>query len=98
MLTQKYRKIKASFVKNENIFVFNIIDIFFKEQNYSFGRRKKYSDKSILKILILLKMAKLSYRKSENLFRDHPEFLSLIGIEDIPSFQTILYRTITLEK
>ncbi|WP_129408547.1 hypothetical protein [Marinitoga lauensis] len=42
-------------------------------------------------------MTKLSYRKSESLFRNHPEFLSLIGINEIPSFQTISYRANKLD-
>ncbi|WGS64363.1 hypothetical protein [Marinitoga aeolica] len=97
MLSQNKNDFKASFVKREIIFVFNIIDIFFKEQSYTFGRKKKFSDKSILKILILLKIAKKSYRKVENLFHNHPEFLSLIGINEIPSFQTISYRANKLD-
>lgn len=49
-------KSNTSFVKREIIFVFNIIDIFFKEPKYTFDRKKKFSDKIIFKILILLKI------------------------------------------
>lgn len=89
---------KSSFVKREILFIFNIIDIFFKEPDYSFGRKKKFSDKAILKILIILKMFDKSYRKSEDFFRNNYEYLYLIVIDEIPSFQTISYRAITLER
>lgn len=97
ILAQKKNVFKSSFVKKEIIFVFNIIDIFFKEPDYSFGRKKKFSDKAILKILILLKMFDKSYRKSEEFFENNYEYLTLIGIDEIPSFQTISYRANKLD-
>ncbi|SHF05990.1 hypothetical protein SAMN02745164_01701, partial [Marinitoga hydrogenitolerans DSM 16785] len=72
MLAQKRIEINTSFVKKEILFIFNIIDIFFNEPKYSFGRKKEFSDKAILKILMLLKMAKKSYRKVQKLFDEHP--------------------------
>ncbi|MBM7560429.1 hypothetical protein JOC61_002244 [Marinitoga litoralis] len=39
-----------------------------------------------------------SYRKSEDFFRNNYEYLYLIVIDEIPSFQTISYRAITLER
>ena len=50
------------FCKKRNLIYFQYYRYFFKESEYYF-RRKKYTDKAILKILMLLKMAKKLYRK-----------------------------------
>ncbi len=56
------------------------------------NRRRKYSDKQILKILILLQIFSISYMSSGIFLRNHLEYMELIGIKDIPSFQTLSRR------
>ncbi len=57
------------------------------------SRRRKYSDKQILKILILLQILNISYRSSGIFLENHREYMELIGITEIPSFQTLSRRT-----
>ena len=57
------------------------------------SRRRKYSDKQILKILILLQIFNISYRSSGIFLENHGEYMELIGITEIPSFQTISRRS-----
>lgn len=52
-------------------------------------RKRKYSNRLIAKILVLLQLYGISYRSSARFFENHTEFLSLLGVHDIPSFQTI---------
>ena len=56
------------------------------------NRRRKYSDKQILKILILLQIFSISYMSSGIFLRNHLAYMELIGIKDIPSFQTLSRR------
>lgn len=55
-------------------------------------RRRKYSDKQILKILILLQIFNIPCRSSEILLTNHEEYLEMAGLNDIPSFQTLSRR------
>ena len=57
------------------------------------SRKRKYSDKQILKILILLQIFNISYRSSRIFLENHREYTELIGITDIPSFQTLSRRS-----
>ena len=57
------------------------------------SRKRKYSDKQILKILILLQIFNISYRSSGIFLENHREHMELIGINEIPSFQTISRRS-----
>ena len=57
------------------------------------SRKRKYSDKQILKILILLQIFNISYRSSGIFLENHGEYMELIGIKDIPSFQTLSRRS-----
>ena len=57
------------------------------------SRRRKYSDRQILKILILLQIFNISYRSSGIFLENHREYMELIGIKDIPSFQTLSRRS-----
>ena len=51
------------------------------------------SDRQILKILILLQIFNISYRSSGIFLENHREYTELIGITDIPSFQTLSRRS-----
>ena len=51
------------------------------------------SDRQILKILVLLQIFNISYRSSGILLENHREYMELIGITDIPSFQTLSRRS-----
>ena len=61
------------------------------------SRRRKYSDKQILKILILLQIFNISYRSSGIFLENHREYMELIGIAEIPSFQTLSRRSRLLD-
>ena len=56
------------------------------------GRRKAYSDKSILKLSILLKLCDISYRGAKNFLEKNPKYMELLDLENIPPFQTISRR------
>ena len=58
-----------------------------------YSRRRKYSDKQILKILILLQIFNISYRSSKIFLENHREYMELIEITEIPSFQTLSRRS-----
>jgi len=51
-------------------------------------RRRKYIDKQIIKILVLLQIFNISYRSSKISFNNHKEYLKMIGINEIPSVMT----------
>ena len=51
-------------------------------------RRRKYSGKQIMKILVLLQIFRISYRSSRIFLMNHGEYLRMI-VHDILSFQTL---------
>ena len=55
-------------------------------------RKRKYTDRQILKILILLQISDISYRSSATFLTSHEEYLMMIGLKEIPSFQTLSRR------
>ena len=55
-------------------------------------RRRKYTDRQILKILVLLQIFGISYRSSGVFLRNHEDYLALMGVKEIPSFQTLSRR------
>ena len=55
-------------------------------------RRRKYSDRQILKILVLLQIYGISYRSARIFLTNHEEYLRMIGLKEIPSFQTLSRR------
>jgi hypothetical protein len=57
------------------------------------SRRRKYSNRQILKILILLQIFSISYRSSGIFLRNYREYMELIGITEIPSFRTLSRRS-----
>ena len=56
-------------------------------------RKRKYTDRQILKILILLQISDISYRSSGIFLENDREYMELIGINEIPSFQTLSRRS-----
>ncbi|MCY0851472.1 MAG: hypothetical protein OWQ34_01895 [Thermoplasma acidophilum] len=53
----------------------------------------KCTDRQILKILILLQISGISYTSSRIFFINHEEYLAMMEIREIPSFQTLsMYR------
>ena len=55
-------------------------------------RKRKFTDRQILKILILLQISDISYRSSGIFLTNHEEYLRMIGLKEIPSFQTLSRR------
>ena len=60
-------------------------------------RKRKYSDRQILKILILLQIFVISYRSSGIFLINHEEYLRMIGLKEIPSFQTLSRRSRSMD-
>ena len=53
-------------------------------------RIRKYSNKLIVKIIVILKIYGVFYRSSKYFFINHREFMELLNIQDIPNFRTLL--------
>ena len=60
-------------------------------------RKRKYSNKQILKILILLQIFNISYRSSGIFLTNHEDCIRMIGIKEIPSFQTLSRRARSMD-
>ena len=52
-------------------------------------RKRKYTDRQIMKVLVLLQIFNLSYRSSRAFLMSHGEYIKMIGLREIPSFQTL---------
>ena len=52
-------------------------------------RKRKYIDKHILEILVTLQIFKISYRSARIFLMNNEEYLRMIGIKEIPSFQIL---------
>ena len=52
-------------------------------------RKRKYSYRQIIKILVLLNIFNTSYRSPEIFLINHEEYLIMIDFKEIPSFQTL---------
>ena len=52
-------------------------------------RKRKYTDKHILEILVTLQIFKISYRSARIFLMNNEEYLRMIGIKEIPSFQIL---------
>lgn len=61
------------------------------------ARKKKDTERQILKTLILLQVFGPSYRSSGIFLRNHEEYMEMIGILEVPSFQTLSRRARTLD-
>ena len=55
-------------------------------------RKRKYTDRQIVKTLIVLQIFNISYRSSRIFLTNHERYLRMIGIKEIPSFQTLSRR------
>ena len=60
-------------------------------------RIRKYSNKLIVKIVVILKIYGVSYRSSKYFFNNHKEFMELLNIKDIPNFRTLSYRSLRID-
>ena len=60
-------------------------------------RKKEYSDKQILKLLVLLQIFNISYRSSKIFLTNHEGHLIMIGLKEIPSFQTLSRRSRSMD-
>ena len=60
-------------------------------------RIRKYSNKLIVKIIVILKIYWVSYRPSKYFFNNHKEFMELLDITGIPKFRTISYRSLRID-
>ena len=63
---------------------------------FSRGKRK-YMDRQIVKVLVLLQIFNISCRSSRALLMGHEEYLKMIGLKEIPSFQTLSRRARSLD-
>ncbi len=57
-------------------------------------RKRKYSDRQILKILVMLQIFFISYRSARIFLTNHDEYLSMASLKGIPSFQTLQRRVV----
>ena len=60
-------------------------------------RKRKFTDRQILKILILLQISDISYRSSGIFLINHEEYLRMIGLKEITSFQTLSRRARSMD-
>ena len=59
-------------------------------------RIRKYSASLIVKIIVILKIYGVSYRSSKYFFNNHPEFMEMLNMTDIPDFRTLSYRSLRI--
>ncbi|MCL4451691.1 MAG: hypothetical protein M1327_03580 [Candidatus Thermoplasmatota archaeon] len=55
-------------------------------------RAKKFSNRVIVKILVILEIYGISYRSSRKFFNNHPELADPLRIHVTPNFCTLSYR------
>ena len=60
-------------------------------------RSRKFSNRVIVKILVILMIYGISFRSSRKFFNNHPELLDLPRIQVIPNFHTLSYRAIIMD-
>ena len=60
-------------------------------------RIRKYSTTLIVKIIVILKIYRISYRTSKYFFDNHREFMELLNITNIPNFRTLSYRSLRID-
>ncbi|OWP56570.1 MAG: hypothetical protein B2I17_05805 [Thermoplasmatales archaeon B_DKE] len=49
-------------------------------------RRRKYTDRQIMKLLVLLHIFRGSFRSASIFLRNHEEYLRMISLKEIPGF------------
>ena len=60
-------------------------------------RIRKYPTALIVKIIVILKIYGVSYRSSKYFFNNHPEFMEMLNMTDIPDFRTLSYRSLRID-
>ncbi|WMT53055.1 transposase [Ferroplasma acidiphilum] len=55
-------------------------------------RKRKYTDRQIVKLLIVLQIFNISYRSARIFLTNHEEYIRMAGLNEIPSFQTLSRR------
>ena len=60
-------------------------------------RSRRFSNRVIVKILVILMIYGISFRSSRKFFNNHPELMSIVGIKRIPNFHTLSYRAIRMD-
>ncbi|MFG1449691.1 MAG: hypothetical protein AAE983_03495 [Thermoplasmataceae archaeon] len=60
-------------------------------------RKRKYTDRLVLKILLLLHISGISYRSAGVFLTSHEEYLRMIGLKEITSFQTLSRRARSMD-
>ena len=60
-------------------------------------RIRKYPASLIVKIIVILKIYGVSYRSSKYFFNNHPKFMDMLNITDIPNFRTLSYRSLRID-
>ena len=67
------------------------------DKTVSEKRAKKFSNRVIVKILVILEIYGISYRSSRKFFNNHRELLDLLRTHVIPNFRTLSYRAIRMD-
>ena len=60
-------------------------------------RIRKFSNRIIVKIIVILQIYGISYRSSGKFFNNHPELMNIAGINRIPDFRTLSYRALRID-
>ena len=60
-------------------------------------RKRKYTDRQIMKLLVLLQIFRISYRSARVFLINHEGYRRMIGLNEIPSFQTLSRRARMLD-
>ncbi|WP_298277051.1 hypothetical protein [Ferroplasma sp.] len=56
------------------------------------NRKRKYTDRQIVKTLIVLQIFNISYRSDRIFLTNYEDYIRMAGIKEIPSFQTLSRR------
>lgn len=60
-------------------------------------RKRKFSIRIIVKIIVILEVYGISYRSSGRFFSNHPELMNLVVTNRIPDFRTLSYRALRMD-
>ncbi len=60
-------------------------------------RLRKFSNRIIVKIIVVLQIYGISYRSSGKFFSNHQELMNLVGTDQIPDFRTLSYRALRMD-
>ena len=55
-------------------------------------RKRKYTDRQIVKVLIVLQIFNISYRSVRIFLTNNKQYIRMAGLREIPSFQTLSRR------